>query len=107
MRQHDPTRSNRALRNRLRVRPVGWIAALALATAFALPEPTAHAARPITRAAAETRIREVRSFLTEHPAIESLRAESARVVEELDSLQRAVAKPFPIHFLIRRVDPDQ
>ena len=40
-------------------------------------------------------------FLAEHPAIESLRSDSARVVEQLDSLQRAVAKPFTIHFLIR------
>jgi len=46
-------------------------------------------------------------FMSEHPAIESLRAESARVVEQLDSLQRAVAKPFPIRFLIRRLDQNQ
>ena len=41
------------------------------------------------------------NFQADHPAIDSLRAESARVVEQLDSLQRAVAKPFPVHFLIR------
>jgi transcriptional regulator with XRE-family HTH domain len=42
-------------------------------------------------------------FLSGHPAIESLRAESARVVEQLDALQRSIAKPVPVHFLIRRL----
>jgi lysophospholipase L1-like esterase len=41
------------------------------------------------------------TFQAEHPAGASLRADAARVLEQLDSLQRAVAKPFPIHFLIR------
>ena len=40
-------------------------------------------------------------FATGHPAIESLRADSARVVGQLDALQRAMAQPYAVHFLIR------
>ena len=40
-------------------------------------------------------------FAAEHPAIESLRAEMARTAEQLDALQRSMAKPYPVHFLIR------
>jgi lysophospholipase L1-like esterase len=47
------------------------------------------------------------NFLTGHPAIESLRAESVRVIEQLDALQRSIAKPYPVHFLIRRLDQNQ
>ena len=40
-------------------------------------------------------------FTTAHPALESLRADSARVLDQLEALQRAIAKPYPIHFVIR------
>ncbi|MBI3882331.1 MAG: hypothetical protein HY301_20020 [Verrucomicrobia bacterium] len=41
-------------------------------------------------------------FLTNHPRAGELRAESQAVVEKLDAFQRSVAKPVPIHFVIRR-----
>ncbi len=40
-------------------------------------------------------------FGAEHPAIESLRAEMQRNMDQLDTLQRSIAKPYPIRFLIR------
>jgi lysophospholipase L1-like esterase len=46
-------------------------------------------------------------FMTGHPALDVLRADMARTVEQLESLQRAIAKPVPVRFVIRRLKADQ
>jgi lysophospholipase L1-like esterase len=43
------------------------------------------------------------SFTRSHPRYTELRAQSQRVVDSIASLQRNVARPYPIHFIIRRV----